>query len=243
MEHGPLRVSPLECSRDVEQRGRRQSRGGGRHEPVSVFGPGHHGPSADHDHQPGGANRTPRASAITGSTGGRGLRPMRSGRRRVETQAEGQDHVDREVDPEDLQRKEWSPVGDVEDPGADEGENEPRQHDHLQPDVLHQVVVEPSPPLDRGNDGREVVVGQDHLRRILGDLGAGDTHRHADVGPGESRRLVHAVPGHRDDVALLLQHTDQTHLVLGRDPRDHPDVIDVGLQGAFRRTGLRTRHR
>ena len=36
--------------------------------------------------------------------------------------------------------------------------------------------------LDRGDDRREVVVGEDHVGRFLGDVGAGDAHRDADVG-------------------------------------------------------------
>ena len=89
----------------------------------------------------------------------------------------------------------------VEDAGADEGEDEAGQHDHLDPDVLHQVVVEAAAALDRGHDRGEVVVGEDHLGRVLGDLGAGDPHGHADVGAGQRRRVVHAVAGHGDDVA------------------------------------------
>ena len=36
--------------------------------------------------------------------------------------------------------------------------------------------------LDRGDDRSEVVVGQRHGRRFLGDVGAGDAHGDADVG-------------------------------------------------------------
>ena len=46
---------------------------------------------------------------------------------------------------------------------------------------------------------RSVIAG-----RFLADVGAGDAHRDADVGLLERRRVVHAVAGHRDDVAALL---------------------------------------
>jgi hypothetical protein len=63
----------------------------------------------------------------------------------------------------------------------------PGQHAHLEADVLDEVVVEPAPELDRLDDRREVVVGEDHRRGLLGDLGAGDAHRDADVGLLERR--------------------------------------------------------
>ena len=59
-----------------------------------------------------------------------------------------------------------------------------------------------APFLDRGDDGREVVVGQDHVGGILRHVGAGDAHRHADVGRLQRRGVVHAVAGHRHDLAV-----------------------------------------
>ena len=175
-------------------------------------------------------NRTPSAGAITGSSGDRGRRFMSPGRRRVEPEAEGEQDVDGEVDPQDLQRQQRRAVGDGEDPGTDEQQDEPGQHDHLDPDVLHQVVVEASTALDGGDDGGEVVVGEDHLGGVLGDLGAGDPHRHADVRSGERRRIVHAVARHGDDVPLLLEDADQPHLVLGRHSGDDADAVDLGFE-------------
>ena len=104
------------------------------------------------------------------------------------------------------------------------------QRRHLEAHVLGQVVVDPAAELDRLDDGGEVVVGQDHHRRPLGDLGAGDAHRHADVGLLEGRRIVHAVAGHRDDVAFLLQQAHQPDLVLRRHARDHADVGQLLLE-------------
>ena len=69
----------------------------------------------------------------------------------------------------------------------------------------------------RLDDGREVVVGEDHLRRLLGHLGAGDAHGDADVGRLQRRRVVDAVAGHRDDVAVGLQRVDDAQLVRRRD--------------------------
>src|SRR3712207_6845957 len=49
---------------------------------------------------------------------------------------------------------------------------------------------------DCGHDGREVVVPQHHGCGFLGDVGAGDAHRDADVGATERRSVVDAVTGH-----------------------------------------------
>ena len=120
--------------------------------------------------------------------------------------------------------------------------DEPEQAGHLEADVAHQVVVQRPALLHGAHDRREVVVGQDHHRGLLGDLGAGDAHGDADVGRLEGRRVVHAVAGHRDDMALAPQDLDEADLVLGRDPGDDPDVVDLAiglLVGEWRRTRRR----
>ena len=63
----------------------------------------------------------------------------------------------------------------------------PNSAGHLEPDVADEVVVQRAAELDRLDDRREVVVGEDHHRGLLGDLGAGDAHRDADVGALEGR--------------------------------------------------------
>ena len=75
------------------------------------------------------------------------------------------------------------------------------------------------PSLDGADDGGEVVVLQDHVAGVLGDVGAGDAHRDADVGLLERGRVVDAVAGHRDDLAIALQRLDDAQLVLGGHAR------------------------
>ena len=123
-------------------------------------------------------------------------------------------------------RNGW-PCGDEQEARPEERRDEPEQAGHLEPDVAHQVVVEGAAQLDRLDDRREVVVGQDHHRGLLGDLRAGDAHRDADVGLLQGRRVVHAVAGHRDDVALALEDVDEVDLVLRRDAGDDADVVDL----------------
>ena len=67
-------------------------------------------------------------------------------------------------------------------------------------DELGEVVEDAASLLDGGLDGREVVVGQHHVAGVLGDLGAAEAHRDADVGLLERGRVVDAVAGHRDDM-------------------------------------------
>jgi len=59
-------------------------------------------------------------------------------------------------------------------------------------DELFHVVVDGSSFLDGGDDRREVVVGEHHLRRGLGDRRA-RAHRDADLSLLQSRSVVHTV--------------------------------------------------
>ena len=94
------------------------------------------------------------------------------------------------------------------------------------------------------DDGGEVVVGQDHHRRVLGHFGAGDAHRDADVGLLERRCVVHSVTGHGDDVGLPLQRADQADLVLRRHAGNDADVVEFGDQLLVAHGGeLRARQR
>ena len=122
--------------------------------------------------------------------------------------------------------KGW-PAAMLNSAGPEEGQHEhDEQHEH-EPDVLRQVVVDLAALLDGVDDGGEVVVGQDHPAGVLGHLGA-RAHGDADVGGLDRRRVVDAVAGHGDDVALLLERVDEQHLVLGRHAADDPDVVDAG---------------
>ena len=93
------------------------------------------------------------------------------------------------------------------DRAAGEGEDDERRHLRRSvgedvDDELADVVVDPPPGRDGGDDRREVVVGQDHRRRLAGHFRAGFPHRDADVGAAKRRRVIDAVAGHRDDVVL-----------------------------------------
>ena len=84
---------------------------------------------------------------------------------------------------------------------------------------LRMLAKIPRPSRIGADDRGEVVVGEDHVRRLLGDVGAGDAHRDADVRRLQRGRVVDAVAGHRDDPAVGLQRVDDPQLVLRRDAR------------------------
>ena len=70
--------------------------------------------------------------------------------------------------------------------------------------------VEDAPPEPHAADDRdEVVVEQHEIRRLPRDIRAALPHGDADVGGLERRRVVDAVAGHGDDLAVGLQRLDQ----------------------------------
>ena len=75
------------------------------------------------------------------------------------------------------------------------------------------VIVNAPAAANRGDHGGEVIVGQYHVRRTLGDVGAGLTHRAPDVRRFERRGVVDAVAGHGDDLALALPRLDDAKFI------------------------------
>ena len=137
--------------------------------------------------------------------------------------------VRHEVDPQDLRRQQRQDHG--RPPRARQpdhvGQQHAEEHRHHFADVRREQVAQELPDvgedraalLDRGDDRGEVVVGQHHVGGLLGDVGAGDPHGHADVGGLQRRRVVDAVAGHRHHRAAALQRLHDPQLVLGVDPR------------------------
>jgi hypothetical protein len=86
------------------------------------------------------------------------------------------------------------------------------------------------------------VVGEHHVGRLPGDVGAGDSHRDADVGGAQGRRVVHAVPGHGDHVAVPLQRVHDAQLVRRIDAREHRDLARPSSPAPRRRAASSARH-
>ncbi len=147
---------------------------------------------------------------------------------RLEGAHQAQCHRGDHIDPQDLRCRDRHREAD-----------EDRDHDHQalrhvgrqeEQDRLFDVVVHRAPFLDGGADRREVVVGQHHFGGLLGDLGALDAHRHADVGFLQCRGVVDAVAGHGDDLAVGLDRLHQSQLVLGAGPGEHINRLDALAQ-------------
>lgn len=66
----------------------------------------------------------------------------------------------------------------------------------------------------------EIVIGQNHLGRVLDHLGSRDAHGRADVCGLDRRGVVHPVAGHSHDVLLPSETIDDFELVL----RNHSGV-------------------
>ena len=107
-------------------------------------------------------------------------------------------------------------------------------------DRLADVVVDAAAFLNRANDGGKVVVGKHHVRHVLGDVGARDAHADADVGGFDRGRVVHAVAGHRGDIACAAPCVDNAGLVFGlyarvnRDAAEHLFKLRVAHRGQLR---------
>ena len=99
-------------------------------------------------------------------------------------------------------------------------------------DHLADVGVNAASFADCVDDGGKIVVGQCHIRRALGDVGAGDAHRAADVGGLQRGRVVHAVAGHGDHLTLPLPCLDDADLVFRRNAGVDGNVPDLALSSS-----------
>src|SRR5690606_16570514 len=99
-----------------------------------------------------------------------------------------------QIDPQYVDGQQWD--RHAQDRGEGDGEHfrqVTRQHIL---DELPDVFVYASSFFDGLDDSREVVVEEDHVRCLFGDVGTGNAHRHADVGLLQRRRIVDAIAGH-----------------------------------------------
>ena len=97
-------------------------------------------------------------------------------------------------------------------------------------DGLFDVGIDAPPLLHRLDDGGEVVVGEDHVRRALGHIGACDPHGAANVRHLQRRGVVYPVAGHGNHHALLLPRLHNAHFVLRGHPGVDGEFVHVLLQ-------------
>lgn len=88
-------------------------------------------------------------------------------------------------------------------------------------DELLDVVKHAAALLDGVEDAGKVVVGEDDVGGLLGDVRAALAHGDADVCALEGRRVVDAVARHGHEAVAAVQRLDHAHLCLRGAARDH----------------------
>ncbi len=91
---------------------------------------------------------------------------------------------------------------------------------------LTQIVVDAASQANGGDHRGEVVVQQDNRRGFAGDVGTPPTHSDADVRGFQGRRIIHAVAGHRDHLAVLLERIHQSQFLRRHDPGKDADRLN-----------------
>ncbi len=91
---------------------------------------------------------------------------------------------------------------------------------------LADVIEDPSPLFYGRRNRGEVIVGHHHIRRFLGDIRAGESHRHPDVGCLDRGSIVDAVAGHGHNRAPPLPGVHDSELVFGRHAGIDRDPFD-----------------
>ena len=86
-----------------------------------------------------------------------------------------------QVQPQQLHRAQGR-LGNRQEGGQEDGQNLPDVAGEEVVDGLADVGIDPPALLHRRHHRGEVVVGEDHVRRPLGHVGAGFPHGAADVG-------------------------------------------------------------
>ena len=146
-------------------------------------------------------------------------------------QAEGERGGGRHVHPQDQHRRQRN---DVPRQQRNHNQQPLRQVSwHDEQNGFLQVVVNTTPLFYRAGNGGEVIVRQDHVRRLFGHFRAFDAHRNTHVRLTQRRGIVHAVAGHADDFAFVLQRFHQAQLMLRAGTGE-----DVILHRGFRQRGV-----
>ena len=145
----------------------------------------------------------------------------------LHAQRERGEAVGDQVHPQQLHR--------LEDGKADERGDKHREHlgkvgRKQELDDLADVVVDATALFAGTDDGGKVIVGEHHVGDVLGDVGAGDAHAHADVGALDGRGVVDAVARHGHDLVARLPSLNDAGLVLGLDAGVHAVILDVRVE-------------
>ena len=149
--------------------------------------------------------------------------------------AEDGDGSERKGNGENHEDEEGSDFGNVGSEGVGDG--------------LLQVVEDQSTFLNTSDDGSKVVIKQDHVSGLFGDIRTGNTHGNTDIGLLERWGIVDTITSDGDDLAGSLATIDDDKFLLGRSSGEHDfsvmseDIIDGGVveiteAGAVDNSGL-----
>ena len=142
---------------------------------------------------------------------------------RVETEGNSGEPISHKVHPQQLDREEnlgKSPHG-----GDKDSNDFPNVGTDKVTDKLLGVIVDAAALLNGRDNGREVIISEDHLGRALGHRGTG-THSQPNVSRLQSGGIVHTVSGHGNDFVLSFQAPHQLLLVDGLDTGEKTGLLD-----------------
>src|ERR1044072_4249670 len=91
-------------------------------------------------------------------------------------------------------------------------------------DELFDVVVDAPAFFHSGDDGGEIVIHEDHVGGLFGDIGSAP-HGDSDVGGFYGGGIVYAIAGHGHDLVAFFEGVHDAELVLSGDPRVDADTL------------------
>ena len=98
---------------------------------------------------------------------------------------------------------------------------------------LLQIVENAPARADRFDDGGEIVIEQHQRGGFARHVGAAPAHGDADMGGFERRRVVDAVAGHGDDLAVGFERFDESEFLLRQHAGEDRGIGDAAAQVAF----------
>merc|ERR1719188_213732 len=146
---------------------------------------------------------------------------------------DGGHHVGSQVDTQDGDgsKRKWDISQDEEKEGGDLG----NVGGQGVGDGLLQVVKDKTTLLDSSNNGGKVVIKQDHVSGLFGDVRSSDTHGNSNVSLLESRRVIDTISSDGNNGSHSLTTLDNDQLLLGRGSGEdnlsvvHQDLINLLL--------------
>ena len=123
---------------------------------------------------------------------------------------------------------------EIEDGSHENGKELPNVAGKKVVDGLADVGIDPPSLSHRRDDGGKIVVGEDHIGRSFGYIGARFPHGTANVGGPEGGGVVDPIPGHGYHPTLFPPGLHDAGLMLRGDPGKDGEFLNVLLQKLLR---------